>query len=200
MRLYNRGETQAYQGESDVIVSRVKLTHLADVLSPPKRTISYIGPHGLSRHASPARIAVFNSCFINRGIRAASDVRKSGPIGPVDHLVAARQSVGRERLVRHVTRTTYLPLLFLLLFSLMTITRPSLPLVRPSISPSPFLLSSSFAFALVRAPYRRFFALAADGSVLSQRGPTPRRRPDVSSFAFALTTFALAARTAPNFA
>lgn len=123
------GKPKPYEGESDVIVSRVKLTHLADVLSPPKRTISYIGPHGLSRHASPARIAVFNSCFINRGIRAASDVRKSGPIGPVDHLVAARQSVGRERLVRHVTRTTYLPLLFLLLFSLMTITRPSLPLV-----------------------------------------------------------------------
>lgn len=69
----------------------------------------------------------------------------------MDHLVAARQSVGRERLVRHVTRTTYLPLLFLLLFSLMTITRPSLPLVRASISPSPSLLPSSFAFALVRA-------------------------------------------------
>lgn len=67
--------------------------------------------------ARATRIIVFNSCFINRGHSCGPHVRDSGPIGLQDHLVATRQSVGSRRSVRHVT--TYLLLLFLLLFSLM---------------------------------------------------------------------------------
>lgn len=108
--------------------------------------------------------------------RAGSDVRKSGPIGPVDHLVAARQSVGSGRSVRHVTRYNLLPFMFLLLFSLMTITHTAL---------TPPLRPSSISRIL------HLFTLAADLGDLAA-GPDAARRPDVSFLRvrIALTTFA----------
>lgn len=98
----------------------------------------------------------------------------------MDHLVAARQSVGSGRSVRHVTRYD-LPAFLVLALVLAHDHHPYCPPAPLSPSSSPF----SYLPCILSSRSRRT-------SVISQRDPTPRGALTSRSFAFAslLTTFA----------
>lgn len=98
----------------------------------------------------------------------------------MDHLVAARQSVGSGRSVRHVTRYD-LPAFLVLALVLAHDHHPYCPPTPLCLPSSPF----SYLPCILSSRSRRT-------SVISQRDPTPRGALTSRSFAFAslLTTFA----------